>query len=134
VPAEQHAAQWLGQTAIVPLPAEIDIANAHAIGDRLLTVLREGPAVLIADMSSTTFCDSSGVRTLVQAYQQAKAASASLRLVVTARGVLRVLAISGADRLMDIYPSVAESVAAPAAAAQDVPARDDEGQPETASP
>jgi anti-anti-sigma factor len=147
---------WLGQVAVVPLPSEIDIANADPVRGGLLSVLHQGPAVLIADLSTTTFCGSCGVRTLVQVHRQAKAAGAAVRLVITARGILRVLAITGADQLMDIYPSVEAAAAAPAppcaapepapqgnadqhvAMPQDVPGLDvavlDGGQPETAAP
>jgi anti-sigma B factor antagonist len=114
VPADDPAVHLPGQAVAVTLPAEIDIANAEALRDRLLAALKEGPAVLIADMSSTTFCDSAGVRTLVQVSQRTRAARVAFRVVVTARGVLRVLAISGADQLMDIYTDVAAAAAAPA--------------------
>jgi anti-sigma B factor antagonist len=114
MPADDPAVHVPGQVAAVALPAEIDIANADAARDRLLAALGQGLDVLIADMSSTTFCDSAGVRMLVQVSQRTRAARVAFRVVVTARGVLRVLAISGADQLMDIYPDVAEAAAAPA--------------------
>ena len=129
MPADDPAVHLQAQAVAVTLPAEIDIANADALRDRLLAALGQGPAVLIADMSSTTFCDSAGVRTLVQVSQRTRATRVAFRVVVTARGVLRVLAISGADQLMDIYSDVAAAVAAPAPA---VPAQDaaDEAEPE----
>ncbi len=113
---------WLGRAVAVTLPAEIDIANADAVRDRLLAALSQSPAVLIADMSSTTFCDSAGVRALVQVSQRTKAARAALRVVVTAHGVLRVLAISGADQLMDVYADIATAAIAPAPADPALPA------------
>lgn len=114
MPADDPVVHVQGQAVAVTLPAEIDIANADALRERLLAALKEGRAVLIADMSSTTFCDSAGVRALVQVSQQTRAARVAFRVVVTARGVLRVLAISGADQLMDIYSDVAAAAAAPA--------------------
>jgi len=119
MPADDPAAHVPSQVAAVALPAEIDIANADPVRDRLLAALGQGLAVLIADMSSTTFCDSAGVRMLVQVSQRTRAARVAFRVVVTARGVLRVLAISGADQLMDIYPDVAQAAAAPALAVPD---------------
>ena len=38
-----------------------------------------------------------------------------MRLVVTTPAVLRVLSITGVDRLVDVYPSVAASLAGPGA-------------------
>lgn len=145
MPDEQRAVQWRGQVAVVPLPGEIDIANADAVRDRLLVTLGEGPAVLIADMSTTTFCDSAGVRALVQVSQQTRAAGVGLRLAITARGIMRVLTISGADSLMEVYDSVTAAAGAPAPAtpeqarrgqpAQEPPAGPEPaGEPETAVP
>src|SRR5271165_3105595 len=50
---------------IVTRPAEIDTTNAHAVGDQLRAALRRGVPVVIADMSATAFCDSSGIRQLL---------------------------------------------------------------------
>jgi anti-anti-sigma factor len=95
------------------MPVEIDIGNADEARDRLLSVLAEGPTMLVVDMGATTFCDSAGVNALVRVYQRALAAEAALRLVITARVVQRVLAITGVDRLLDIYPTIEDALAAP---------------------
>ena len=109
--------QWLGQVAVVTVPAEIDISNADNVRDDLLSVVKDGPAALVVDMSETTFCDSAGVNSLVRVYQQALAVSAAVRLVVRASAVQRVLAITGVDRLIDTFPTVDAAVAASAQAA-----------------
>jgi len=97
---------------VVLLPAEIDILLADQLREVLLSVLNRGPAALIVDMSRTTFCDSAGVHALVRAYKRAAASSADMRLVVTAPGVLRVLAITGVDRLIPVSASVSAALAA----------------------
>ena len=48
---------------------------------------------------------------LVRAYRRACASGARMRLVVTAPAVQRVLAITGVDGLIGIYPSVAAALA-----------------------
>jgi anti-sigma B factor antagonist len=120
---EQHApVLWLGQMAVVSLPVEIDIANAGQVREDLLTVLNRGPVTLIVDMAGTTFCDSAGVNAIVRAYQQAAACGARMRLVVSAPTVQRVLAITGVDRLIGTWPSVAAALTAADQPAQDEPA------------
>ena len=110
---EQHApVLWLGQVAVASLPAEIDVANAGQVREDLLSVLNRGPATLVVDMGGTVFCDSAGVNALVRAYKRAAASGAGMRLVVTAPTVRRVLAITGVDRLIGTYPSVAAALAA----------------------
>ncbi len=102
---------------IVALPAEIDLSNAAQVGDDLDAALGAGAAVVIADMSLTQFCDSSGIRHLLIANDRAVASTAELRLVITSAAVLRVLRVIGVDRLLRIYPSLQ------AALTNDVPAR-----------
>jgi anti-sigma B factor antagonist len=102
----------LNHTVIVPLPAEIDIANAEDVGERLRAAFAPGVTVVIADLGSTTFCDTSGARQLVLAHKRAVASKRVLRAVVPSAGVLRVLAILGVDRVLEIYPGLAEALAA----------------------
>jgi anti-anti-sigma regulatory factor len=49
---------WIGQVAVMTLPAEIDITNADMVREDLLSIVNQGAVLLIADMSKTTFCDS----------------------------------------------------------------------------
>ena len=63
--------------------------------------------LVIADMTGTTFCDSSGLRMLVAARDRAASSGSALRIVVTPDGpVARGLSILGLDRMLPIYPSV----------------------------
>jgi anti-sigma B factor antagonist len=102
---------WLSKVAVITLPVEIDISNADQVREELLSVLNRGAATLIVDMGRTTFCDSAGVNALVRAHKRATANSAEMHLVVGAPGIQRILAITGVDHLMDVYPSVAASLA-----------------------
>ena len=87
------------------------MTNADAIREELLAVLNQGAVLLVADMSKTDFCDSSGVSALVRVFRHAATSGTALRLVVTTPAVLRVLSITGVDRLVDVFPSVAASLA-----------------------
>jgi anti-sigma B factor antagonist len=113
VSRERYPVLWIGQVAVVTLPVEIDVTNADAIREELLAVLNQGAVLLVADMGKTDFCDSSGVSALVRVFRHAATSATALRLVVTTPAVLRVLSITGVDRLVDVYPSVAASLAGP---------------------
>jgi len=104
---------WVGQVAVVTLPVEIDVTNADSVRDDLLSVLNQGAILLVADLSNTTFCDSAGVSALVRTFRRASASAAGMRLVVSTPAVQRVLSITGVDRLLDVFPSVAASLAGP---------------------
>jgi len=77
----------------------------------MLSALNEGAAGLVADLTPTTFLDSAGVTALVRAVRRASATDATLRLAVTAQPVLRVLSLVGIDRLIQVYPSLADALA-----------------------
>ena len=102
---------WIGPVAVVTLPAEIDVSNADMVREDLLSVVNQGAVLLVADMSKTNFCDSAGVSALVRTFRRASTSATSMRLVVSTPAVQRVLSISGVDRLVDVYPSVAASLA-----------------------
>lgn len=101
-----------GEPVVVKLPSEIDVTNSGAAGDSLLGALRNS-ALVIADMTGTAFCDSSGLRVLLVARNRAESSGAVLRFVVTPGGaVARSLEVSGFDRLLPICRSMQEALAA----------------------
>jgi anti-sigma B factor antagonist len=96
--------------AVVVLPAEIDISNGGLVEDELTRALGDGLAVLVADGTRTTFCALAGMRALIRAHGQAAAAGTQLR-VVAGPAVRRILDLTGKDRVLDSYPSLADALA-----------------------
>ena len=95
----QHPADAAPRMAVVALPGSIDISSARRIGGELGSALASGVTTVIADMTATTFCDSSGARILVAACEQAAADNIDMRLVVPSAFVLRALRLMGLGRL-----------------------------------
>jgi anti-sigma B factor antagonist len=91
---------------IIALPPEIDITNADRVGAELRAAFRPGVAVVIADLTPTTFCDSAAARNLLLAHDKASESHAELRLAIPSAAVLRTLQILGLDRILRIYPSL----------------------------
>lgn len=107
--------------AIVALPAEIDLTNCVEAATGLCVAI-DNAGMVIADMTGTVFCDSSGVLMLLTVHDRAVAGGSELRLAIPPGGpVARVLAIIGVDRLLHIYASVADAVPAEPAAVQPTP-------------
>lgn len=98
--------QTLVAPVVVALPEEIDISNADSMREQLRSAFRPGVAVVIADMTSTAFCDMSGWRNLLSAHDDAGADGVQLRLVIPPGGVRRVLKLLGFDRVLAVYPSL----------------------------
>jgi anti-anti-sigma factor len=97
--------------AVVVLPDEIDILSAGSVGERLMAAIVPGVAVVIADLTGTTFCDCAGVNTLLLASRKARASNAELRLVVRSRVVLRILELLGTDQVLPVYPDLGMALA-----------------------
>jgi len=100
------------EPVVVALPAEIDIANSGTVASQLRAAIAPGARVVVADLSMTTFCDSSGVRVLVLARNWATADGVQLQLVAPAGPTLMVLELTGLGRLVPVYPTLREALAA----------------------
>lgn len=129
---EGYPVRWFGSWAIVALPAEVDISNADRLRDQLLLVISEGAADVVADMSATTFCDSSGVHALIRAHKRADSQGGKLHVVTGSPAVLRVFGLLGVGKVISIFPTVAAALAAGSAFAPDTP--DVADLPERAGP
>jgi anti-sigma B factor antagonist len=94
------------EQVVITLPEEIDATNSPGLRETLLAAVSRQPAMVVADMSATTFCDSSGMAAIVTAYRQAVAAGAGMRLVIGHPGARRVFELSGIDAVISIYPDL----------------------------
>jgi anti-sigma B factor antagonist len=106
----ENAAQVL--PVVVELPAEIDVTNSEQVYQQLIAALAPDTTTVVADMTATIFCDSSGVHAIMHAYETAGARDVRLRLAVSpGTSVNRVLQLIGVGRLMQVYPSLEEALA-----------------------
>jgi len=78
-----------------------------------ITQLRPEPSpVLILDMGGVTFLDSAGVGALVQLFVHRKSASKKFALAALTPQGFAVMQVSGLVKLLPIYQTVAEALAA----------------------
>jgi anti-sigma B factor antagonist len=97
---------------VVTMPAEIDNGNAGQVSARLSAAVSSGSAVVIADLTGTTFCSTAGIQALVRASGRAAGRGAALRLVVFPSGhVHRVLSICGLDGILACYSELGAAMA-----------------------
>jgi len=96
---------------VVAAPEEIDITNAEALRAALLQAAN-GHGTLVVDMTRTQFCDSSGLHALIAAHKRAEAEGREVLLVIPSSTVLRVFALTGMDRVIPNFTSLAEALAA----------------------
>lgn len=91
-----------GDPAIVALTGELDIASAPKLEDHLRDLVDAGRFRLIVDLADLSFCDSTGIGTLVRANNDCLSRGGYLRLAAPSRHVARVLAVVG---LLDTFPT-----------------------------
>jgi anti-sigma B factor antagonist len=97
---------------VVTLPAEIDFTVAEEVTDQICAASAPGVTVVVAVLTATTFCDSSGIHHLRLAYERASASGVQLRFAIPPGGpVQRVLKLTGVHRVLDVYPTLDEAMA-----------------------
>lgn len=57
---------WADPVTVVPFPQYLDALGAASVSDLLRTALRDGAAILVADMSATSWCDPAGLDALTR--------------------------------------------------------------------
>jgi anti-sigma B factor antagonist len=121
---------------VLTAPEEIDITNAEALRSALIKAAANGHGTLVVDMTKTQFCDSSGLHTLIAAHKRAEAEGREVLLVIPSTTVLRVFALTGMDRVIPNFTSLAEALTHTAACANDRSRQRNEGdaEPETSRP
>lgn len=112
--------QRRAQPAIVTLPDQIDGANAERVYEELRAACGPGVTV-VADMTATRFCYSTGIRNITLADEHAKTLEGQLRLALPAGVVHRVLELLGLDEVLLIYPTMAAAVNGHAAVLSGLP-------------
>ena len=66
----------------------------------------------MADLTNTSFIDSTGLAALVAGNNRAKAAGGSVRVVCTQPRILKLFRITALDEVFTIYPDRASALAA----------------------
>jgi anti-sigma B factor antagonist len=101
---------------VVATPEEVDITNAEGLRAALGQAAGYGHRTLVVDLTRTRFCDSAAIHALVDAHKQARAEGGQVLLAVSGTSVPRIFEITGIDRVLRRFASVAEALAyAPAA-------------------
>ncbi|GAA4519862.1 hypothetical protein GCM10023191_095900 [Actinoallomurus oryzae] len=105
---------------VVELPEQIDTSNADGVREQLLALLNSGGEPIIADLTGTTFCDSSAVNALLRAYTRARATDRPLYAAVPPGGIVRkVFEITAVARAIPTFDDVGSAVATAVVAALD---------------
>lgn len=94
--------------AIAAFSGDIDF-NSSPDARRIMLDLVGGKRDLMVDMSSVDYIDSSGVASLIEAFQSAKGTGCRFGLVAVSASALRVLQLAHLEKVLPIYQSVADA-------------------------
>ncbi len=98
-----------GGYVLAALSGELGIASAPALREQLLGLLRAA-SHLIIDLSAVEHADASGLAVLVGSRRRARLLGGSLRLAAPSPQVARVLAATGLNQHLAIYPTVRAAI------------------------
>lgn len=102
-----------GSSAVVAVSGEVGAGTAPTLRARIEALVeRDAPQHVVLDLGGVDFIDSSGLGTVVRAHKQLRKAGGTLALVVTSQSVLRVLQMSGLDRVLVCHGSLDDALAA----------------------
>jgi anti-sigma B factor antagonist len=99
-----------GGQVTVALKGELDLSSVGKVQDELRRVEAEGPALLVLDLSSLTFLDSTGLRAVVTADERARENGRRFVVVRGPDAVQRVFSITRLEERLEMVDD-ASSVA-----------------------
>jgi anti-sigma B factor antagonist len=96
---------------IVSPAGELDLSNRDALEEAISAARAKQPEALVLDLTALTFMDSSGLRILLDTWNEAQLSERRLTLVVPKDGLVRrVLEVSGCNGVLPIVDQLADAV------------------------
>ena len=92
------------------LQGELDLAARTELDRALEQLQDQSPLRVVADLTATTFVDASTLGVLECAQRRLLAGAAELRLVCCDSHILKLLRLTGLDRVLDVFDTVAQAV------------------------
>jgi anti-anti-sigma factor len=92
-------------SAVLTLRGELDVSDRAELSSRLAASVSCGPWVIV-DLPDLAFMDCSSLAVLVGAREQALLAGGDVLLAGPRRMVVRLLLLTGQDRVFSVFPSV----------------------------
>jgi anti-sigma B factor antagonist len=98
------------QAVIFVLEGEIDMSNSTVLRNKLLELFKDPPQILVIDMTSVTYMDSSGLGTLVEALKWSQRKNTKLRLAGITDHVLKVFEISRLSPIFEFFSNAEDAL------------------------
>jgi anti-sigma B factor antagonist len=97
--------------AVVALTGDVDLQTSPTVRQKLLESL-ELHVCIVVDLSAVNYIDSSGVASLVEAFQVSRKKGTTFSLASVSSAAMRVLSLARLDKVFTIHPSVEAALSA----------------------
>jgi len=97
---------------LVELGGEVDLYTAPRFKEQLVALVDEGARAVIVDLSGVTFIDSTALGVLISGVKRLHETDGRLLLAAPSRPVMRILSITGLDKVLSIHGTRDEALAA----------------------
>ena len=94
-----------GIITVIEVHGDIEMETVSDLRERMLELVRSGSRHFVVDLNGVSFIDSTGLGVLVGALKRVQAEGGTMRLVCRQPHVLRVLRLTGLDKVFVIVAS-----------------------------
>jgi anti-sigma B factor antagonist len=94
-----------GPWVVLEVAGELDLHTVPELAQRLATLMEQGASRLAVDLSRVGFMDSSSLGVLVTTLKRAREIGGDVVLVGVNGSPLKVLTLTGIDKVLKSYPS-----------------------------
>ena len=97
---------------LVVLKGEVDIYTAPRFKEDLLALIDEGVTNILVDLTQVDFIDSTALGVLIGGVKRLHPLEGHLLVIANTRPVLKILTITGLDKVFSVYPDREQALAA----------------------
>jgi anti-sigma B factor antagonist len=97
---------------LVEVSGEVDLYTAPRFKDDLVGIINEGAGDVIVDLAKVSFIDSTALGVIISGVKRLHEVDGRLFIVAATRPVTKILAITGLDKVLAIYPTRDDALAA----------------------
>jgi anti-sigma B factor antagonist len=97
---------------LIVLTGEVDIFTAPRFKDDLLALIDDGATDILVDLTRVEFIDSTALGVLIGGIKRLHPLDGHLLVIANTRPVLRILTITGLDKVFAVYPDREKALAA----------------------
>jgi anti-sigma B factor antagonist len=105
----EHAVREEQGSLVVSFEGDVDLEHSPEAREVLLECVARGRDIFV-DLSAVSYIDSSGVASLVEAFQASKQKGTGFALVAVNAAALRVFELARLDKVFTIHETLSEGI------------------------